>query len=1473
MESAKQSKQFKIICTDYPLEFDSDKLLCKSYFKQFGKIRKIVVKHKQRALLVEYANENGCQNALQNAGEFKGHFFNVSRSESVPTRKKVVKKHSLSYIDSDEIQAELAAMGGTSNQMEVTFHSPKSKVRTPKLNRVWQKESVRKSQAAGLRKKVGTRAIKKKQKEKIEDYSVEQVQLIKIVKSAAHTNEEKFRVLDARDKLLRIEMKKNTQRKVGPTIGTCPDMCPEKERLMREIQHQIALYEQDDNDKRVMNASKAVKQYSRSSADQEAPLPHELRPVTVLQMTMAYLMHNIMDLCENEADVNIAEWFHFLWDRTRSIRKDITQQALCCLGSVELVEQCARFHIHCSARLMGEDPSVFDQKINTENLTKCLQTLKYMYNDLHLKGVYCVNEAEFRAYIILLNLNDGNFMWEVQGLRQDIQKSPAVKFALNVYSAFEKKNYVKFFKLVRSTDYFNSCLLMRYFVQVRIMALRTLIKCFAPPKSTSLYPITELTELLHFDDPDDTIDFMRTYGLEINLEKSHFLIERHSFRMPEYSYMLERSSLVEDKRQKSVGSVVCGQDLSPEMYLALSTHKTRNSFDDNGYLIHDELFSKIESTLEESASSEMEESSPESKSPDNIFESKMGEALVPSKSRQENLFIRPKQIFAPPVPSEIVKNEPINIFAQKHQDKLPVSGSIFGSSTLAKPALDQHDGIFTKNIFSEPAKNNIEPTKFNIFTQKDTPTEKSKSGGFNFTLVKKTPTNDGKSLFPFSFTPPVGLVEKRKRKIEEMERTQNEEDIKVLELQRQRLKEEILKETEKEEEERKRQEEKRKKIEEAAEKIKLEMELKKKQEMKEIEEQNRKKREEEQKLKELQKKLEEELVRKKQQIQLQERQKNLEIQNTVNLLVKEMLKKVDEQMREEKLSKIKRSIHNRFLLTLCHRWRNAAIRKIKKRKALDCGPVWLNSRDATECARELHMESQELTLSLAKRYKQGRPVDIHIAQEPIVGTLNLFNLTYAALRRRLFELKEKWHQHIYWKVTVSLPGQEELDAQLHKLETMLQNHINWKENNKTLYIEDHKTVTYCVEKQQGHLVKYWDANGFIFIAKKLDSSAKKRIYENLRNFGVYSKLPLVVILQDATESDDYLRNLKETGIISDYITYSCNLCSEVIPDIIDNGLVFLSKRVEKYPPLELETLASFLTKHLYIEPWKKAASFAKWNHAYKICLRDPNVVIGLYNQGLGLLQEIIMDKHCKEFAQFPEIFGEYLPSPVPDFFPCDYRYFPPFWSKPFYLYKLEKMLRKLVLPKFLEKWPPADESDLLVSISKYCTEVFENAKDSFIAVFSVLKESRENEDYASISWIQAIEVLSKQKLKEVNLTLDDNEFQNSVFKTFVVVYITQKLNEFSNSDWFYRNNPIIEEYKSVNEISDNRTKKRVLDLGLDEDVFEVIEKAEKILRKSSTQTHVCERKKQIEILNESIEDLEDSIRVAKKINKITQNFF
>ena len=48
------------------------------------------------------------------------------------------------------------------------------------------------------------------------------------------------------------------------------------------------------------------------------PLPHELRPSPVLDKTMNYLVNYIMDRGE---DGRWADWYDFLWNRTRGIRK------------------------------------------------------------------------------------------------------------------------------------------------------------------------------------------------------------------------------------------------------------------------------------------------------------------------------------------------------------------------------------------------------------------------------------------------------------------------------------------------------------------------------------------------------------------------------------------------------------------------------------------------------------------------------------------------------------------------------------------------------------------------------------------------------------------------------------------------------------------------------------------------------------------------------------------------------------------------------------------------------------------------------------------------------------------------------------------------------------------------------------------------------------------------------------------------
>ncbi|XP_040213533.1 germinal-center associated nuclear protein [Rana temporaria] len=380
--------------------------------------------------------------------------------------------------------------------------------------------------------------------------------LLLLVGTVAETPEEKYRLLDQRDRILRqVRVKRTELDQANVFVGTCQDMCPEKERYMRETRNQLSIFEILPGSDKIDHAT-AIKEYSRSSADQEEPLPHELRPLPVLCMTMDYLVTYIMDNGEN----NYRDWYDFVWNRTRGIRKDITQQHLCDPVTVSLMEKCMRFHIHCAYELCEEPMSAFEPKINNENLTKCLQSLKEMYQDLHNRGETCPCEPEFRGYSVLLNLNKGDILREVQQFQESVRNSAEVKFALQVFSAFNSTNYVRFFKLVRSSSYLNSCILHGYFGQIRRRALQVMNIAYTfSPQRPTLFPLEEVVRLLLFQDADQATGFLTAYGLSVS--DGFVEINRSAFAEPEAPLLPKKSPLISHKCNVSVGQVVNGATL------------------------------------------------------------------------------------------------------------------------------------------------------------------------------------------------------------------------------------------------------------------------------------------------------------------------------------------------------------------------------------------------------------------------------------------------------------------------------------------------------------------------------------------------------------------------------------------------------------------------------------------------------------------------------------------------------------------------------------------------------------------------------------------------------------------------------------------------------------------------------------------------------------------------------------------------
>uniref|UniRef100_A0A914ZCE7 SAC3/GANP/THP3 conserved domain-containing protein n=1 Tax=Parascaris univalens TaxID=6257 RepID=A0A914ZCE7_PARUN len=421
-------------------------------------------------------------------------------------------------------------------------------------------------------------------------------QLKRLVGQICEDDYERYRLLDERDKIMsKGRMKTADVENALVTQGTCADMCPEKERYQRVVQKRMSPYECDANG--VMVHELTVKDYSRSAADQEEPLPHELRPSHVLQRTMNYLISRIAENIPSREE-DLAQWYDFLWNRTRAIRKDLTQQMMINETAVALIEQCARLHIFTAHRLCELGLNEFDQKMNTENLAKSLQSLRYLYDDLAKRGSHCEFEAEFRAYDVLLNLNDCNILREVLTYRRDIRESSEMRLALRLFSCVQSGNYVRFFRILKEkATYLQCCICHRYFAGVRARALYVLTSSAHESQKfgsmilrstkTNRYPVRKLTELLGFDDISSATAVLCLYGVypdrEDMFEEENVILSKTNFYSPDEQVPPKMHSWIEAKR----GSSTITEVLSGGRCLKVDISKATVSFDESGAYVCD----------------------------------------------------------------------------------------------------------------------------------------------------------------------------------------------------------------------------------------------------------------------------------------------------------------------------------------------------------------------------------------------------------------------------------------------------------------------------------------------------------------------------------------------------------------------------------------------------------------------------------------------------------------------------------------------------------------------------------------------------------------------------------------------------------------------------------------------------------------------------------------------------------------------
>ncbi|GLT88658.1 hypothetical protein SLE2022_066740 [Rubroshorea leprosula] len=287
-----------------------------------------------------------------------------------------------------------------------------------------------------------------------------------------------------------------------PVIGTCPFMCPEGERTQRERLRDLAVFERLNGDPRKTSPDLAVKKFCRTISNKYIQAS-DVRPLPVLEDTLKYLL-NLLDSSNHPFEVV----HDFIFDRTRSIRQDLSMQNIANERAIHMYEEMVKFHIISHLKLQSCSGSNISslRYLNMEQLTKALASLYNLYDlNRNVNSVF-ENEAEFRSFYVLLHLDSRSqpmgeslSLW-LRLLPSSIIKSKEMCFSRRVLRYFRMGNYKSFFcTIAGEASYLQYCIMKLYIGEVRALAISYINNCCY---KLHPYPLTHLSKLLMMKESD-----------------------------------------------------------------------------------------------------------------------------------------------------------------------------------------------------------------------------------------------------------------------------------------------------------------------------------------------------------------------------------------------------------------------------------------------------------------------------------------------------------------------------------------------------------------------------------------------------------------------------------------------------------------------------------------------------------------------------------------------------------------------------------------------------------------------------------------------------------------------------------------------------------------------------------------------------------------------------------------------------------
>lgn len=195
-------------------------------------------------------------------------------------------------------------------------------------------------------------------------------------------------------------------------------------------------------------------------------------------------------------------------------------------------EIIARLHIIALHKLADEPVTRFSAQQEMEQLQKVLTTLQQLYDDARDVGIFYPNEAEFRAYQLIIHLRDQDQERQAQRWAPKVFDSKQVQQALKFFMLAQRNNAEQvhlrvgnpescmnfagtIFRLLKSklTSYLQACLLEFHFNDIRKTALKAMKNTYRV--GTKMVFLKDIKEMLGYESEEFVLRDCRHYGLSV----------------------------------------------------------------------------------------------------------------------------------------------------------------------------------------------------------------------------------------------------------------------------------------------------------------------------------------------------------------------------------------------------------------------------------------------------------------------------------------------------------------------------------------------------------------------------------------------------------------------------------------------------------------------------------------------------------------------------------------------------------------------------------------------------------------------------------------------------------------------------------------------------------------------------------------------------------------------------------------------